>query len=144
MAEPFEPKNDLEQRLLDAQEGRIPGEEFLQTLLGSQVFMPVRDEYQIANFQASDKAVPLTLEAEDGTRLLVLFTSPERGRGFLQDYPEYVGGLLDEFSWVLQRVGSGIGISINPGSEVGLELDPDMVAQLAAAVQGAGGDGDGS
>lgn len=132
----FEPKNDLETELLKAQQGEIAGEAFLQTLLQSQVFMPVRDKHQIANFQSSDQAVPLTLESEDGHSVLVLFSSPERGQGFLQDYPEYAGGLLVEFTWVLERLGSGIGISLNPELAVGVELDPEMVGQILGALKG--------
>lgn len=157
----FEPKNDLETELLKAQQGEIAGEAFLQTLLQSQVFMPVRDKHQIAtdrqdsrsgrpegapeggapgtariHFQSSDQAVPLTLESEDGHSVLVLFSSPERGQGFLQDYPEYAGGLLVEFTWVLERLGSGVGIALNPELPVGVELDPEMVGQILGALKG--------
>jgi hypothetical protein len=93
--------------------------------------MPVEDEAtEIQGFQRSTKAQPLTLEAEDGTRVLVLFTSPERAKPFLQDYPDYQGGLLSEFSWILDRVGSGIAIAINTGFEVGIDLDTDTVTHL--------------
>ena len=75
-------------------------------------------------------AIPLTLKSEDEIEVLILFTSPERGRDFLPAYPGYAGGLLAEFSWILERTGSGIGISINPNWPVGLDLEPDMVQQL--------------
>jgi len=88
------------------------------------------DVTEIQGFQRSTKAQPLTLEAEDGTRVLVLFTSPERAKPFLQDYPDYQGGLLSEFSWILDRIGSGIAIAINPGFEVGIDLDTDTVGHL--------------
>ncbi|MEJ2646380.1 MAG: SseB family protein [Gammaproteobacteria bacterium] len=138
MSETFEPRNDLERRLMAAQEGRLEADEFMRGLLGDQVFMPVREQDKIANFQRSDQAVPLSLEADDGTQVLVLFTSPERAKAFLEDFEGYDGGLLTEFSWVLERVGGGVGIALNPGWEVGMDLDPAMVqelAQLTAAVQ---------
>jgi hypothetical protein len=61
---------------------------------------------------------------------LILFTSPERSKVFLQDFPEYDGGLLAEFKWILERTGSGIGVSINPDWPVGIDLEPDMLEQL--------------
>ncbi|GMQ89336.1 MAG: hypothetical protein BMS9Abin09_0810 [Gammaproteobacteria bacterium] len=131
MGQEFKPHNDLEQQLLDTQEGRLDSEAFMLQLLDHQLFMPVEDEVtEIQGFQRSTKAQPLTLDTEDGTRVLILFTSPERAKPFLQDYPDYQGGLLSEFSWILDRVGSGIAIAINPGFEIGIDLDTDTVTHL--------------
>ena len=38
--------------------------------------------------------------------------------------------LLAEFKWVLERTCSGVGISINPDSPVGMDLEPGMIEQL--------------
>jgi len=130
--EPFEPRNDVEHRLLAAQEGSIPGDEFMRELLGAQLFMPVQDEaHGIKGFSKNDKAVPLTLESEDGVQVLILFTSPERAKPFLKDFPGYEGGLLAEFKWILERVGKGYGVALNPGWSVGIDMDPEMLDQLA-------------
>lgn len=131
MTETFTPHNDLETRLVSLQEGHLDGNAFMQTLLDEQLFMPVEDEKnEIAGFQKSTQAKPLTLETEDGNTVLILFTSPERAKSFVVSFPAYTGGLLTEMSWILERVGSGVGIAINPGYEIGLDLDEDMVAQL--------------
>ena len=76
----FEPRNDLETSLLDAQEGRIAGEQFMQTLLESQVYMPIYEKQgdAIGNIQLDNKAKPLSIKAENGEEFLILFTSPER------------------------------------------------------------------
>jgi hypothetical protein len=127
----FTAHNDLEEKLVAAQEGRLDSDVFMQQLLDQQLFMPVQDEASdIQGFQRSTRANPLTVEAEDGTRVLVLFTSPERAKPFLQDFPDYGGGLLSEFSWILERIGSGVAIAINPGIEFGIDLESDMVTQL--------------
>ncbi len=132
MSDNFEPKNDLEQQLLDAQEGNLDGDVFLHQLMHSQVFMPVKDDDAgIGGFQTSSKAIPLSLEDSDGTNVLVLFTSPERARGFLEDYPGYEGGLLERFGKVIELMGIGYAITLNPGCEAGMDLDPDMVTHLA-------------
>lgn len=130
MSDNFNPKNELEEKLLAAQEGRIPGEDFLKELMGAQVFMPVEEKYEIAGLQSSDKAQPLLLEDESGMQVVVLFTSPERAKPFLEDFPKYKGGLLTEFTWIAERIGSGVGITLNPGSETGLEMAPEMLQQL--------------
>ena len=130
MHDSFEARNELEQNLVAAQEGQMAGDAFMQYLMDTQVFMPVKDSIGIEGFTSSNKAVPLTLKTVDDIEVLILFTSPERAKDFVQNFPGYEGGLLAEFSWVLERTGSGIGISINPNWPVGMDLEPDMVQQL--------------
>jgi hypothetical protein len=130
MHDSFEARNELEQNLVAVQEGQMAGDAFMQYLMDTQVFMPVKDSIGIEGFTSSDKAVPLTLKTEDDVEVLILFTSPERAKRFLQDYPAFDGGLLAEFKWVLERTGSGVGISINPDWPVGMDMEPEMVQQL--------------
>ncbi len=130
MPESFEARNELEQKLMAAQEGSLPESEFMHYLLEAQVFMPVRDSINIAGFTGSNKAIPLTLNTEDAVEVLVLFTSPDRAKDFVQDYTGYEGGLLVEFKWVLERTGSGVGISINPNWPVGMDMEAEMVQRL--------------
>jgi hypothetical protein len=98
--------------------------------MDTQVFMPVKDSIGIGGFTGSDKAVHLTLKTDDAIDVLILFTSPDRSREFVQEFPGYDGGLLAEFQWVLERTASGIGISINPDWPVGMDLEPEMISQL--------------
>lgn len=130
MHDTFESRNELEEKLVAAQEGRLPGDQFMHYLMDTRVFLPVRDSTGIEGFTAGDKAVPLTLKPDDSTETLVLFTSPERARLFLQDHPGFDGGLLADFRWVLERTGAGVGISINPDWPVGMDLEPEMIRQL--------------
>jgi len=129
------PRNDLERLLVEMHEGALEPEVFAQRLMDQQVFMPVKDEkHQIAGFQTSTKAEPLVIEDEDGNRVLVLFSVPERAKDMVTHYPGYSGGLVTEFSWVLRRMGAGIGISLNPDDEPGFDFDPEMVAMLMAVL----------
>lgn len=134
MAEtPFEPRNDIERLLTEVLAGTVEPEDFAQRLMSVDVFMPVKDEkHQIAGFQRSTQAEPLVLEDDDGNRALIVFTGPDRAKDFLADYPNYSGGLLTEFSWVLRRMSADIGISLNPGLDVGFDFDPAMIAMMAA------------
>ena len=130
MQDTFDARNELEENLLAAQEGRMSSDELMKYLMDTQVYMPVKDSIGIEGFTSSDKALPLTLKTEDELEVLILFTSPERSKEFVQDFPGYDGGLLAEFRWVLERTGSGIGISINPNWPVGIDLEPGMIEQL--------------
>ncbi|GMQ92362.1 MAG: hypothetical protein BMS9Abin11_1689 [Gammaproteobacteria bacterium] len=130
MSEKFLPKNELEEKMLAAQNGHMPSEQFMLELLDMQVFIPVSDNQAIGGFNDHQKAKPLTVKDEAGSEVLILFTSPERSRPFTDQFPEINGGLLEHFRWVLGRVGSGISISINPEVEVGIDFDPQMVTQL--------------
>ncbi|MBI5782804.1 MAG: SseB family protein [Gammaproteobacteria bacterium] len=126
-----EARNELEAKILDAQEGRITSDDLLKTLMGSQVFMPVQDEKApVLNVQRSTRAQPLVLSAEDGTPILALFSSPERAKPFLENYPGFTGGILESFKWVLQNMGSGYGVMLNPDSEVGFDMEPETVQGL--------------
>lgn len=126
-----EARNELEAKILEAQAGRITSDDLLKMLMGSQVFMPVQDEKApVLNVQRSTRAQPLVLSAEEGTPILVLFSSPERAKPFLVDYPGFTGGILESFKWVLQNMGSGYGIMLNPDSEVGFDMEPETVQDL--------------
>ena len=132
-----EARNELEAKILDAQEGRITSDDLLKTLMGSQVFMPVQDEKApVLNVQRSTRAQPLVLSAEEDTPILVLFSSPERAKPFLQDYPGFTGGILESFKWVLENMGSGYGIMLNPESEVGFDMEPETVQDLIQQLAG--------
>lgn len=128
----FEPRNDVDHLLAEMLAGTVEPEAFAQRLMDMQVFMPIRDEkHQIAGFQMSTKAEPLVLEDDEGSRALIVFSGPDRAKEFMTDFPDYGGGLLTEFSWIIRRMGEEIGIALNPGMEAGFDFDPGMVAMMA-------------
>ena len=130
MSEAFEPRNELEKSLLAAQDEEISSDDLLNILMNSQVFMPVQDEKPAqVNIQRST-AQPLVLTAEDSTPILVLFSSPERARDFISDYPGFGGGIFTEFTWVLEKMGRDFGIALNPGLDVGFDMEPQTVNEL--------------
>jgi len=129
------PRNDVERLLVEMQQGDLDPETFAKRLIDVEVFMPAKeDKYKIAGFQSSTKAEPLVLEDEEGNRVLITFSTPERAKAFVAEFPGFGGGLLTEMSWILRRMGENMGLSINPGEELGYDFDPDMVAMLASVL----------
>ena len=128
-------KNELEKQLHAAQLGETPSEVFMKQLLASQIFMPVKDDPAIGGIQRSTHAQPLVVQGDSGESALILFTSPERAKPFLEHYPEFKGGLLTEFTWILEKMDQGFGIMINPGDELGIDIEPELVQQLAGSAQ---------
>lgn len=128
----FEPKNELERKLLAAMDGELSSEDFMRALMAEQIFIPVKDDRDsgIKGLQLTTKATPLVVEDDDGTKILVLFTSPDRARDFMAELPGYSGGLLAEFSWILERVDAGFAISVNPGLDAGIDVEPEIVTQM--------------
>lgn len=130
MSDAFEPHNELEKSLLAAQDEEISSDDLLNILMNSQVFMPVQDEKPALPTQRSNRAQPLVLRAEDSTSILVLFSSPERAKDFISEYPGFSGGILTEFTWVLEKMGRDFGIALNPGLDVGFDMEPETVNEL--------------
>jgi hypothetical protein len=130
----LEAKNELERKLLAAMNGELAGEDFMREMLTQQVFIPIRDEKDsgIKGFQRTTKATPLVIQDEEGTNIVVLFTSPDRAKHFLADVPGYSGGLLADFAWIVERMEAGFAMSVNPGLELGMDIEPENVAQMLA------------
>jgi hypothetical protein len=128
----IEAKNELEKKLLAAINGELPGEEFMNELLTQQIFIPIKDDKDsgIQGFQLTNKATPLVVQDEEGRNMLVLFTSPERAKEFLVDVPGYSGGLLADFAWIVERMEPGFSIAVNPGLELGMDIEPEDVSSM--------------
>ena len=125
-------KNELEKQLHAAQTGASASDVFMKQLIAAQIFMPVKDDPAIGGIQRSTHAQPLVVQDDNGLSALVLFTSPERAKPFLEaHYPEFKGGLLTEFTWILGKMDAGFGIMINPGDDLGIDIEPELVQQLA-------------
>lgn len=134
----FTPHNDLELRLAQVHTGELDPVSFVRQLIDEQVFLPVEDDsHAIKGFQRSTQARPLVVADEDGERVLPVFTSPERAKPFLEDFPRYRGGLLVEFSWLLRRLAGGHNIALNPGFDIGMDFDAETVAELIASLPAA-------
>lgn len=130
----LEAKNELEQKLLAAMNGELASDDFMHALMTQQIFIPIKDDKEsgIIGFQHTTKATPLVIQDEEGINILVLFTSPERAKDFLADTPGYSGGLLEDFSWIVERMEPGFAIAVNPGIDLGIDIEPENVTEMVA------------
>lgn len=135
----FIPANDLEQALLDARDGKVPPSRLFEALFASRVFT-LLNEAPGADGTLSDNASLLVLNSEGNVPMVGLFTAQERAAGWPAQAPAYQHGLLVEFRWLLPRLADGVGIVLNPGAPVAVELPPVLVAKLrdSAAASEAG------
>ncbi len=93
--------------------------------------MPIYERHQIGGLQTQQAAQPLKLQGEDGAEVLMRFNTPERAKDFVWEFPGHGGGLVVEFGWILERLGSGYGISLSPGHPVGIDFDARDLCQSA-------------
>lgn len=130
----MEAKNELERKLLAAINGELAAEDFMRELFTQQIFIPIKDDRDsgIQGLQLTNKATPLVVEDEAGGKVLVLFTSPERAKEFLADVPGYSGGLLADFAWIVERMEPGFAIAVNPGIDLGMDIEPAQVMEMLA------------
>jgi hypothetical protein len=104
----------------------------MRELMTEQIYIPIKDDKDsgIQGFQFTTKATPLVIQDDEGVNILILFTSPDRSHDFLAQVPGYSGGLLADFSWIVERMAPGFAISVNPGLEVGMDIEPENVTQM--------------
>lgn len=114
--------------MLEAQAGRLAVGDFLDVLVSSQVFMLLDKE--IDSDAWDDSASVMVLSNRNGVPMLAVFTSAERAVGWPAQLPQFGFGLLADFRWLLRGVGAGVGIVVNPGLSVGLELAAERVTEL--------------
>jgi len=131
---PFVPANELESHLLQAQLGQSSIAEFLDKLLAAEVFVLVDKDPGTGGLW--DNAVsPLVLANAAGLPVFPMFTSQERFTLWHKQFPKFKYWTLVPFQSLLRGIADDVGIVLNPGKTVDLELAPEAVANLKARLQ---------
>jgi hypothetical protein len=81
VAKTFEPLNDLESALIQAQAGNLSAMDFLGKLSKSKVFVLLDKELPPSGLRDNSASL-LVLSNIAGTPVLALFTAPERSEGW--------------------------------------------------------------
>lgn len=131
----FEPLNALEDALVEAQAGRLDTQAFLDTLMRAQVYVLI--DKDPAGQDWDNTGTPLVLPNAAGAPVMAMFTAAERSGPWPARIPQFPHGLFTDFRTLVRGIAKDIGIVINPGHPVGLELSADRVEALArgAALQ---------
>jgi hypothetical protein len=106
-------------------------DDFFARLLASQAVLLLDKEVPESGW---DNGIsPLVLVSPRGGNVLAIFTSVERATPMSQNSNTHKYALLVDFRWILKGVTPGLGIAVNPGWGVGLEIEPARVAELKNA-----------
>ncbi|MDZ4048422.1 MAG: SseB family protein [Pseudoxanthomonas sp.] len=134
--EEFVPANELENTLLLAQQGQGSTPDFLNSFVNSQVFVLLdKDLGPEGQWDPSINLCVLTNAA--GGPVVAVFTAPERAIPWSERLPQFQHGLLVSPTWLMQGLGPTVGIVVNPGHKVGVELSPDAIQQMKDAIAAA-------
>ena len=123
-------QNTLEDALALGQAGKTSAEDFLKTLIKSQVFVPSQQEVQ------PDGAglAPLVLE-QQGKPFVAIFSSLERAQSAGSQSAYCLQIVCNA---LLPRLPHGYGLVINPGFALGLQIDASGVQKIYRELASAG------
>lgn len=117
--------NAIERAIGEAKAGTIGIDAMLDTLLDSALVVPSGSE-----IGADGTGFQPVLFDRDGTPMVAVFTTPER-IGEIGEIAKYALSIsAREF---VRRVPSGHGVVINPGQDLGFEIDAAGLQRLVAA-----------
>lgn len=116
------PQNALEQAMAEAKAGRLPTDAFLRLLLNTAVLIPSRREVL-----ADGSGLSPLLPEREGVSYAALFTSPPRLEAVKGLAPFCLEMVASAF---LARLPEGVGMVVNPGSTLGLEIAPHGVREI--------------
>lgn len=125
----FEPLNALELRLVQAQDGTLDAAAFLDGFLADQVFV-LLDKPVGADAEWDDTITPLVLTSEAHEPMFAVFSAVERASPWRAQLPRFENALQVDVRWLLGAMADGVGIVLNPGFDIGMEMIPDAVVQL--------------
>jgi len=125
----FEPLNDLEVRLVQAQDGTLDAPGFLDSFLADQVFV-LLDKPVGADSDWDETINPLVLTSEANEPMFAVFSAVERAAPWSEQLPQFENALQVDVRWLLGAMSDGVGIVLNPGFDIGMEMIPDAVVQL--------------
>lgn len=127
--ENFVAANPLEEILLEAQEGRVPPAQLFEALFASQVIVLINQDPGPGG-QWTDETSLMILNSASGIPVIAMFSSLGRSSMWPDQSGEFQYALEVDFGWLLNGVMEGVGIVLNPGSTVGVEMAPELVVKL--------------
>ena len=132
----FLPASALERCLLKAKEDAGAMGQFFEELVRSKVY--VLAENEIAPGTTLDSSINLfVLTNKAGKSVVPVFTSQHMASPWHERQPRFQYGLLVDADSLLQGLGSEVGLVLNPGHAVGVELPAETVDALRRSLANA-------
>lgn len=124
-----EPNNAVERQMRAVQAGEHSLPSFIETLVDADIVL--LSKRNVVSVTTPRDIPALVVPGEDGDgRNLAVFTSPELAQQVAETYPEYRFGVETDFIWVLAHAAPGLGVAINPGWTLGMEIPSYGVLQM--------------
>ncbi|MGH8603201.1 MAG: SseB family protein [Gammaproteobacteria bacterium] len=118
------PVNELEKQLSEAQAGKLTLDDFLRTLISTELLIVSVEEV----LPGESGIVPLLFDRA-GTPMAAVFTDAARVVPFQTQVKSVMRSNGLE---MLRRIPPGYGVVINPGFDTGLELLPEGIQNVLA------------
>ncbi len=128
------PRNHLEEKLLDAREGRCTKEEFVSALLESQIYVLMDRPADDLLTEGDPQALMVTDGLNAEQLMLAVFSEESRARDFVESdhcEGEYFPAAMDA-PWAFLTVPEGAGAVFNPNCDLNYRFSPEVAARLHA------------
>lgn len=122
--------NAIELLLLGVQAGKASIGDFLDALLNTEVFILLDKD---PKSDAGEDALPLLLNNVHKKPVLAVFTAAERSIAMALEFPIFCFALPVPVRKLLPTMQPGVGLVINPGTTMGLEMPAESVARMLQA-----------
>lgn len=126
----FNPTNALEQSLLDAKRDPRAMADFFDQLLKSEVYVLATGPAGPASALDSSGNLCVLTNAS-GKSVVPAFTTREKAAPWHERQPQFEYGLLVSASSLLAGLGTDVGLVLNPGHPVGVEIPAEAIKSLA-------------
>lgn len=124
----------LESKLQAARQGQCSTPELFEEMLASQIIV-LLDKPIDEDGRWDPTARPLTLNSPNGFAVMAIFTTHEKAAPWVLQAPAHVHALYVDFAWIVRGLAPQVGLVINPGDVLGLELQPETAQKLAVAAR---------
>lgn len=103
--------------------------ELLDALLDSEVVILIDKDPEPGDL-LEGRALPLVLSNPHGQPVLATFSAPERAAAMALEFPQFGFAMPVHFRELLKVVRPGVGLVINPGTNLGFEMPAKNVARM--------------
>jgi hypothetical protein len=125
---PTELKNELEFLIDCGREGKVTMATIYQALIRSSIIVLMNKEWDGRTQDPELKA--MMLQDKDGNNLMVTFTDESRTAEIKARHPEFTHEKVVPVAPMLDNLDEQIGLIINPGQSVGVQITPEGLKEL--------------